>query len=75
MQTLDILLPAVRHAAAIDKGLTDLANSNDRRAWTESGVTWGKVVAHATAIVELEHAMRTLLLTASHNTEAAREKP
>lgn len=61
METVDILLPAERHSLAIGKAITEMAQSNDTKNWTESGVLWGKIVTHAQAITELEHAMRQVL--------------
>ena len=65
METVDIVIPAQRHALAINDLIRELATHIDSKQWTEAGVVWGKIVASAQAIQELENPIRTIILQKS----------
>ncbi len=74
MKIIDILIPAQRHAAAMEKGVTELAEHSDAKQWTEAAAAWGKIVGHAYAVCELEFPMRAVIYAeAAKAVEKAKE--
>jgi hypothetical protein len=75
MKTLDILMPAQRHASSISRCIDEFAGFRDSEQLTEAAATWGKLIAHAVAICELEYPMRIILMQEAALKETQRNQP